>query len=83
MRVVAQEVDEHHHDSLQEREGEAERPMGISGQGEEIAPQQLLPGLPPFVSSSKRTQKRCSYKGKASALLKMTWLDTGKPLKHC
>ncbi|KAJ4929834.1 hypothetical protein JOQ06_018855, partial [Pogonophryne albipinna] len=43
-----------------------ERERDISGQGEEIAaPQQLLPGLPPLVS----TARRCSYK--ASTLLKM------------
>lgn len=55
-----------------EKERGVERLMGISGQGEEIAvPRQLLPGLPPLVSTGKRTQERCSYKGKASTLLKM------------
>ncbi len=67
-----------------EREREVARAMGISGQGEEIAaPRQLLPGLPPLVSTGKHIQEWCSYKGKASMLLKMCGLDTQEPLKHC
>lgn len=58
--------------------------MGIIGQGEEIAAQQLLLGLLLLlISTGKHTQDWCSYKGKASTLLKMFGLITGEPLKYC